>query len=97
MFHYYYCLFHYKLSYKGSYFDHKNQFSVRWNDPKLKIKWPIKKPILSKRDKMIDTNFSSGLKISVDLNKENKFSSQRSSLPRKKSKHKNKFKRKNNK
>ena len=31
------------------------------------------------------------------LNKENKFSSQRSSLPRKKSKHKNKFKRKNNK
>ena len=45
------CLFHYKLSYKGRYFDAKNQFSLRWNDPKLKIKWQIKKPILSSRDK----------------------------------------------
>ena len=45
------CLFHYKLNYKGSYVDAKNQFSLRWNDPKLNIKWKIKKPILSKRDK----------------------------------------------
>ena len=45
------CLFHYKLSYKGSYVDAKNQFSLRWNDPKINIKWNIKKPILSKRDK----------------------------------------------
>ena len=45
------CLFHYKLAYKGRYFDVKNQFSLRWNDPKLKINWKIKKPILSKRDK----------------------------------------------
>ncbi len=45
------CLFHYKLSYKGSYIDADKQFSLRWNDPKLKIKWNIKKPILSKRDK----------------------------------------------
>ena len=45
------CLFHYKLSYKGSYADTNKQFSLRWNDPKLKIKWKIKKPILSKRDK----------------------------------------------
>jgi len=45
------CLFHYKLSYKGSYNDAKKQFSLRWNDPKISIKWPIKKPILSKRDK----------------------------------------------
>ena len=45
------CLFHYKLSYKGSYIDSNKQFSLRWNDPKLKIKWKIKKPILSKRDK----------------------------------------------
>ena len=45
------CLFHYKLSYKGKYIDAKNQFSLRWNDPKLKIKWGIKKPILSSRDK----------------------------------------------
>jgi len=45
------CLFHYKLFYKGSYFGHKQQFSIRWNDPKINIKWPIKKPILSLRDK----------------------------------------------
>ena len=32
------CLFHYKLSYKGSYVDQRNQFSLRWNDPKIKIK-----------------------------------------------------------
>ena len=45
------CLFHYKLSYKGSYFGVSKQFSLKWNDPKLNIKWPIKKPILSLRDK----------------------------------------------
>ena len=45
------CLFHYKLSYKGSYSGAKRQFSLKWNDPKLKIKWRIKKPILSSRDK----------------------------------------------
>ena len=45
------CLFHYKLSYKGLYLDANEQFSIRWNDPKINIKWKIKKPILSKRDK----------------------------------------------
>ena len=45
------CLFHYKLSYKGSYYGSKKQFSLKWNDPKLNIKWPIKKPVLSSRDK----------------------------------------------
>ena len=45
------CLFHYKLSYKGSYHDVKQQFSLRWNDPKLNINWRIRKPILSNRDK----------------------------------------------
>ena len=45
------CLFHYKLSYRGSYVNDKEQFSLRWNDPKINIKWNIKKPILSKRDK----------------------------------------------
>jgi len=45
------CLFHYKLDYKGKYFDSNQQFSLRWNDPKLNIKWGIKKPILSFRDK----------------------------------------------
>ena len=45
------CVFHYKWSYKGKYLDSNKQKSYRWNDPKIKIKWPIKKPILSKRDK----------------------------------------------
>ena len=46
------CVFHYKWSYKGKYIDAHNQKSYRWNDPKFKIKWPIKKPILSRRDKI---------------------------------------------
>ena len=29
----------------------KFNFTVKWDDPRLKIVWPIKKPILSKRDK----------------------------------------------
>jgi len=45
------CIFHYKWSYKGKYIDAKEQKSYRWNDPKFKITWPIKKPILSFRDK----------------------------------------------
>ena len=45
------CVFHYKWSYKGKYLDAKKQKSYRWNDPKIKIKWSIKKPILSKRDR----------------------------------------------
>jgi dTDP-4-dehydrorhamnose 3,5-epimerase len=46
------CIFHYKWSYKGKYIDATKQKSYRWNDPKIKISWPIKKPILSKRDKI---------------------------------------------
>ena len=45
------CVFHYKWSYKGKYLDQKKQISIRWNDPKINAKWPIKKPILSDRDK----------------------------------------------
>ena len=44
-------VFHYKLFYKGLYNDVEKQFSLKWSDPRLNIKWPIKKPILSKRDK----------------------------------------------
>ena len=59
------CLLHYKLAYKGKYADVGQQFSLKWNDPKLNIKWPLQrrrkmnklklsyiysKPILSKRD-----------------------------------------------
>ena len=44
------CVFHYKLAYKGNYLDVKDQFSLKWNDPKLKKEWNIEKPILSDRD-----------------------------------------------
>jgi dTDP-4-dehydrorhamnose 3,5-epimerase len=42
-------IFSYKQStlYKGA----GAQFTVRWNDPKVNIAWPIKNPILSSRDK----------------------------------------------
>ena len=42
------CIFSYKQSeyYSGM----QNQFTVRWNDPKLNIHWPISNPILSLRD-----------------------------------------------
>ena len=29
----------------------QDQISVKWNDPMLKINWPIDNPILSERDK----------------------------------------------
>jgi dTDP-4-dehydrorhamnose 3,5-epimerase len=42
-------IFSYKQStlYKGA----GAQFTVRWNDPKVNIAWPIENPILSSRDK----------------------------------------------
>ena len=42
------CIFSYKQSqyYSGM----ENQFTVRWNDPKLNIFWPVKEPMLSVRD-----------------------------------------------
>lgn len=40
-------VFHYKQS---SYYNPKGQFSYRYDDPKFKIWWPIKNPILSQRD-----------------------------------------------
>jgi dTDP-4-dehydrorhamnose 3,5-epimerase len=33
------------------YRNKKSEFGIKWNDKDLKIKWPIKKPILSKKDK----------------------------------------------
>ena len=45
------CVFHYKWSYSGSYPDVKDQFTIKWNEPNLGIDWPIKEPILQKRDK----------------------------------------------
>lgn len=41
------------FSYKQStYYDIGRQFSYKWDDPKFNIKWPVKNPILSKRDKL---------------------------------------------
>lgn len=40
------------FSYKQSeYYDPKRQSTFKWDDSRFKIKWPIKNPILSKRDK----------------------------------------------
>jgi len=37
--------------YKCNNYQHKeSEKTIKWNDKKLKIKWPIKKPILSKKD-----------------------------------------------
>lgn len=44
------CVLHYKFSYKGPYPDVKQQISMKWNDPRVKIRWPITNPILSTRD-----------------------------------------------
>ena len=46
-----FCIFHYKWSYKGKYIDAAKQVSIRWNDPKINVKWPINNPILSERDR----------------------------------------------
>ena len=44
-------IYHYKLAYEGEYLDAEDQFSIKWNDPTIGIKWPIENPILSGRDK----------------------------------------------
>ena len=33
-----------------NYRDKKSECGIIWNDPHLKIKWPVKKPLLSKKD-----------------------------------------------
>lgn len=45
------CVFFYKWSYDGKYLDSDKQKTFKWNDPKFKINWPIKNPVLSRRDK----------------------------------------------
>ena len=43
------CTVNYKCS---DYRNPKYEKTLSWNDPNIKIKWPIKKPILSKKDKL---------------------------------------------
>jgi len=40
-------IFHYKQS---TYYNRVGQFTLMWDDPRLNIPWPVKNPILSKRD-----------------------------------------------
>lgn len=40
-------IFHYKQT---TEYNREGQFTIMWNDPDFKIKWPVKNPILSKRD-----------------------------------------------
>lgn len=40
-------IFHYK---QNTYYNPKGQFTYKWNDPDLKLWWPIKNPIISQRD-----------------------------------------------
>tara|TARA_Y100000591_G_scaffold326205_1_gene348458 strand:- start:2105 stop:2629 length:525 start_codon:yes stop_codon:yes gene_type:complete len=44
-------IIYYKIFHNGNYNDFNKQFTYKWNDIRFKISWPIKKPILSKRDK----------------------------------------------
>ena len=49
------CTINYKCS---NYRDEKSERTLNWNDKDLKINWPIKKPILSKKDtKGFDLSF----------------------------------------
>ncbi len=42
------CIFHYKMS---EYYDPENEKTLKWDDPRVNISWPIKEPILSEKDK----------------------------------------------
>ena len=49
------CTINYKCS---KYRDQHSEKTLNWNDPNLKIRWPVKKPILSKKDKNgLDLNY----------------------------------------
>ncbi len=42
------CIIYYKCT---NYRNEKSEVTLKWNDKDLKIKWPIKKPILSVKDR----------------------------------------------
>jgi dTDP-4-dehydrorhamnose 3,5-epimerase len=42
-----------KVEYKYTeFYIAKNEYILKWNDNKLEIKWPIKSPIVSKKDNL---------------------------------------------
>lgn len=43
-------IFHYK---QNTEYNRGGQFTLKWNDPDLGIWWPVKNPILSKRDECL--------------------------------------------
>ena len=43
------CLVYYKCT---NYRDKKSEITLNWNDKDLNIKWPVKNPILSKKDRL---------------------------------------------
>ena len=44
-------VFHYKWCYRGEYPDVADQFTIKWNDPRINIAWATDNPILQARDK----------------------------------------------
>jgi dTDP-4-dehydrorhamnose 3,5-epimerase len=42
-----FAILHYKVTKK---YDKNNEAGIKWNDDILNVKWPIKKPIISKKD-----------------------------------------------
>ena len=65
-----------KINYKTTeYFNKNNEKGIKWDDKDLNIKWPIKNPILNKRDKtfpyfkeIIENNFNKVLKYNLKNN-----------------------------
>jgi len=46
-------VYHYKLAYEGEYNDIDQQFTLKWDDKSIGIKWMSESPILSVRDSNI--------------------------------------------
>jgi dTDP-4-dehydrorhamnose 3,5-epimerase len=44
-------IFHYKQT---TYYNRAAQFTLLWNDPKLKLWWPVKNPLVSARDEGLE-------------------------------------------
>lgn len=43
-------IFHYK---QNSYYERESQFTIAWNDSLFGVWWPVKNPILSRRDSIV--------------------------------------------